>query len=82
MLSDCNVQAWQQLTFLTTSDDYGADEQGLATEDSEGVTVPAIDVNISEENLRLLQQQINPLHDDGNYGINIYEETLAFISRI
>jgi len=46
------------------------------------VTVPAIDVNISEENLRLLQQQINPLHDDGNYGIIIYEETLAFISRI
>lgn len=68
--------------FDDISDDYGADEQGLATEDSEGVTVPAIDVNISEENLRLLQQQINPLHDDGNYGINIYEETLAFISRI
>ena len=68
--------------FDNISDNFGADEQGLATDDSEGVTVPAIDINISEENLRLLQRQINPLHDDGNYGINIYEETLAFISRI
>ena len=43
------------------------------------VVVPAIPCPISLQRLEVLQQQIDPLQDDGALGINLYTSTLRFI---
>ena len=62
--------------------DYGA-EIGLSVADNEGgVTVPECQFSLQDEHYSLLQQQVLPLASSDNYGIELYQETLQFISSI
>ena len=61
---------------------YGVDlEDGLAggDSDSEGVAIPQISFRLTDEHFQLLQQEVNPLNDSENHGIELYEKTLHFI---
>ena len=60
--------------FDQVDEDYGIDEDGPTPDDSEGVAIPRSTVQLSEEEL---QQAVDPLADDGNYGINLYQQALA-----
>lgn len=45
------------------------------------VEVPEINLNLSEEDYHRLCTTINVLrHDDDNYGTDLYQETLEFLS--
>ena len=58
------------------------EEQGLVTNDDEGVEVPECDFFLTEEHFLQLQQTVDPLRSSDNHGIELYEQTLGFISFV
>ena len=60
---------------------YGVEEAGLIGE-NDGVEAPHCTFSLEDDDhYALLQQSVNPLSNGGNYGIELYERTLEFISR-
>ena len=67
-------------------EDFGRDDDGSDDDsgdisfaaDGGAVTVPLTTAVLNDEQLRLLEQNVDPLADDGNQGITIYERALAF----
>lgn len=70
--------------FDNVSEDYGIEEDGLSTDETEsnGVSIPECSFNLDSEHLQQLQRQVNPLQDSENYGIELFEQTLQFIHLI
>ena len=71
--------------FDHVSDNYGVEEDGLPGDDStssDGVTIPEVSFMLANEHLQLIQQNINPLDDSDNHGIELYERTLHSIYNI
>ena len=69
--------------FDNIADTYGEEEEGLAVEDDddnseEGVTVPPPAINVSDDQIQLLREQINPLQHCEDIRINFYEHTVSF----
>ena len=70
------------LDFFTDVDDmYGVDDDGPQPMPHEEVAVPRVNFQLSSRNTQLLQTLINPLQDSQCYGIDVYEQTLAFIEQ-
>ena len=60
---------------------YGTVEQGLVAED-DSIQVPQCDFSLTEEHYTELQQVVNPLQSSDNYGIELYEQTVGFITLL
>ena len=58
---------------------YGVEEDGLVGDESQ-VNVPESLFELHHQHYERLCLQINPLSSSENYGIEIYEQTLQFIS--
>lgn len=65
--------------FDEVSDEYGTAEEGLTSDSDDGVEVPTVTIHLTEEQLGELQQSVDPLSDDGDFGINLYERTVQFV---
>ena len=66
-------------------DTYGDDpEAPLPGPDSDegGVLLPAVILDLSSEIQTSLEENFNAMHDDNNYGINIYLQVREFLQRI
>ena len=65
-------------------EDYGTDEDGLppSSDDHSGVEVPEVGLSVESEQYRHLQQVVDPLKESNNYGIDLYEETLLFLTHL
>ena len=73
------------LDFLErVGDGYGTDEYGLSpsSEDQTGVEVPEVGFSLDSEHYTNLQQLVDPLKESNNYGIDVYEEALQFITSM
>jgi hypothetical protein len=72
------------LDFDSTVDDgYGVDINGtLDTDDQDTVMVAENRVKFADADVRVLRQTIDPLGPSDNYGIDLYQETLQFISTL
>ena len=46
------------------------------------VTIPGISLKFSDSNMLLLKQTIDPCTTSENYGLDLYEQTLSFISTL
>lgn len=72
--------------FDTVDDTFGIDEEGpvpvLESEAEVAVTVPEISVHIDEEDFVRLLHTVNPLGTSEDYGIDLYERTVQFISSL
>ena len=62
-------------------DVYGLSEEGLVSVDT-AVDVPINRINLSREHMMELQQAINPLADSENYGIELYQRTILFLTSL
>ena len=53
---------------------YGVDWDGPTPqlEIANNVEVPEVELEISDTNKELLTEMYNPLHNDGNFGINLF----------
>ena len=65
--------------FFEVADElYGVDDEGLLVDDS-SVDVPIMSFRPTEEHQQELQSTIDPLSESSNYGIELYEQTVAFV---
>ena len=58
---------------------YGMEDDGLLPSAADEVVVPTTTFTLSEEQLSLLQQTVDPLSDSANHGIDLYLDTLHLI---
>lgn len=63
--------------FETVDEAYGV-EDGLAAEDD--IILPQLSFHFADEHLQQLRDSINPTANSNNYGIELYQQTLAFIN--
>ena len=64
--------------FENVPEDYGTEESGIAsTED--GVTIPQIHTELSENQKTLLKESIDPLESSDDYGVSLYLRTLQLL---
>ena len=63
---------------------YGTEENGLVPQDDddEGVEVPECQFFLSDEHLSQLRETVDPLQSSENYGIELYEQTIGFVTFI
>ena len=67
--------------FHTVDETYGIDPDGPVLL-SEGISVPRTNLPFSAEDIALLEEHIDPHSVTDNYGIDLYEQTLQFISSV
>lgn len=78
LLQHSNLEALDFFSHVDT--DFGIDEDGpVASDDSASIEIPANTYQIDQASLTSLQQTVIPLGASDNYGIDLYEQTLAFI---
>lgn len=67
--------------FEEVLDTYGIEDTGNAhmDGDEEGIEVPPIDIQISEQQMGMLRNLVNPLESSEEFGIDLFESTKAFM---
>lgn len=68
--------------FAPADENYGTDEEGPVPEVEHAVSVPEITYELSNANLALLQQSVDPLTPSNDYGIDLYEQVLQFLDNL
>lgn len=69
--------------FEDVPDTYGIENtQNALTHDEQGIEVPPIDIHITEQHMNMLRSLINPLESSGEFGIDLFEATKAFIESL
>ncbi len=65
-------------------DNYGMDVDGThhETDHQNAIVIPEKRIQISDANIRELKSAINLLAPSDNFGIDLYQETLHFISSL
>ena len=66
--------------FHSVDGDYGIDPEGPLPPSEGGVFVPQSSLRFSDEDIHFLRQNIDPCGPSDNYGIDLYEHTVQFIS--
>ena len=51
----------------------------MGAPDDEGVSIPHSTISLSEEQNSQQHQQINPMTYDRNFGIDLYQDVVAFL---
>ena len=70
--------------FETTSEEYGIDDSDPILAESsidEGVSIPQVNIHLETEQLEQLQDEVNPLQQSDNYGIDIYLKAIEVLNR-
>lgn len=66
--------------FDSVDESYGIDPDGPITLSELGITIPESAVRFSVSDIQALKVHVDPCGISGNYGIDLYEQTLQFIS--
>lgn len=70
--------------FDTTDENYGVEEGGLSVDsddDEEGVEVPRCGFTLLDVHFRQLCHIVDPLQSSENYGIDLFQQTVGFITN-
>ena len=76
-LHQANLPALDFFNNIDTN--YGVDEDEVVVQDTESVNVPENRLNLTQESLAVLQLHVDPLGESENFGIDLYESTVAFL---
>lgn len=70
--------------FEDVDETYGIDPQGpiSVASDTSGIEIPQNTIRFSEQDIYILKQTIDPCAPSDNYGIDLYEHTLQYISNL
>ena len=71
--------------FEDVEEAYGIDPQGpvsVASDDSSGIEIPQSTLHFFEQDLHILKQTVDPCAPSDDYGIDLYERTLQYISNL
>ncbi len=68
--------------FENVEEEYGIDMEGPVPSQGRSIVVPEVPIRLSSENFAHLQQAVNPLASSDEFGIDLYEQVLQFMSTI
>ena len=68
--------------FHSVDNTYGMDPDGPIPLFDQGVSVPRARVNFLDADIQLLKWRVDPCGISENYGVDLYEQTLQFISTL
>lgn len=68
--------------FEDVDEEYGIDPDGPIASQDGSISVPESTLNFSDSDVSALQQNINPYAPSENYGMDLFEQSLAFISTL
>ena len=68
--------------FSRVDENYGYEEEGIAVPEDTGVEVPIVQFQLLDEHYAELQEAVNPLQRSDNYGLDLYENTISFITGL
>ena len=68
--------------FENVEEECGIDMEGPIPSQGRSIVVPEVPIRLSSENFALLQQAVNPLAPSDEFGIDLYEQVLQFMSTI
>ena len=70
--------------FEEVLDTYGIEDTGNTSvdDDEQGIEVPPIDIRISEQQMEMLQNLVNPLDSSEEFGVDLFESTKAFMGSL
>ena len=63
-------------------DTYGIDVDGPISSQEDSTVVPEFSVRLNSLDFATLQQMINPLAASDDFGIDLYEQVLQFMSTL
>ena len=63
-------------------EEYGIDMEGPVPSQGRSIVVPEVPIRLSSENFAHLQQAVNPFAPSDEFGIDLYEQVLQFMSTI
>ena len=66
-------------TTILNYESHGVDYDAPMLELSNNIAVPATEIDLSEDQINYLQQNVVPLEDDGNNGIEHYVKAVDII---
>ncbi len=61
-------------------DSYGVDLDGPLSHEEGNIVVPEVGVTLTSQNFNRLKQAVDPLAASDEFGIDIFEEVLQFMS--
>lgn len=69
--------------FETVSGEYGQSEEGASNVegDDEGVSVPRLALSITPEQMSQIQNTVNPISDDDQYGLSLYRSVIEILDE-
>ena len=68
--------------FESVSEEYGQFEEGGSNvDDNEGVSVPQLSFSATPIQLSQIQETVNPLSDDDEYGLSLYRRVLEMLGN-
>lgn len=62
--------------------DYGMDEDGLVSQEDEGIEIPQITVGLSEQQIDQLQSVISASANIEDYGITMYTDAVRYLDSL
>ena len=65
--------------FNSVDEFFGVEEDDLTVDDN-SVAIPNILFHLTEEHQHDLEETVNPLAESSNYAIELYQQTVAFVS--
>lgn len=66
--------------FLQVDEFYGIDPDGpIPVDDNSHIEVPQTPIHFQERHMHIIRETINPCAPSDNFGIDLYEQTLAII---
>ena len=68
--------------FDDVTESYGVDVDGPVSSNEGNVVVPQLGVSLDSESFSRLKQAINPLASSDDFGIDIFEDVLQFMSTV
>ena len=68
--------------YESIDENYGVDEEALGQPDDKGISIPRSTICLSEQQNAQLHQQNNPIADDRNFCIDIYQQVVTFLENI
>ena len=67
--------------FQPVDNEYGVENAGCCSQidQSNSISVPEVQVNVTEKMLEVLKQSVDPLGDSNNFRIDLYEIVLNLL---
>ncbi len=80
LLRQQNLPAFDVFEPVTNS--YGAGDEDMIPDEGTHVSVPPLDIHMSEDDMQLLRSTINPLGISSSHGVDLFQRTILVVQSV